>query len=28
MADVLDYTEEKIFAFYKKNYGARGAKRR
>ncbi|HSV96757.1 MAG TPA: FadR/GntR family transcriptional regulator [Spirochaetota bacterium] len=28
MTEVLTYTEEKIFAFYKMNYGARGAKRR
>lgn len=28
MAEVLAYTEERIFAYYKKNYGARGAKRR
>ena len=28
MEDVLAYTERKIFDFYKKHYGARGAKRR
>lgn len=28
MADVLDYTREKIFAFYNKNYGTQNAKRR
>lgn len=28
MAEVLAYTEERIFAYYKKNYGAHAAKRR